>query len=216
MGALFCQSPPHIFQFLPSSAPRGLSWSLLRSLWPSLIPAASFFLQLPFGTHGLCVPCWCIPSHSPSVLLILSIGFFFFSTPTSAAYDIQLQPFSSSLLLFPIQIQIFIKHLLYAKHWVLHVSSFSLQGSRETRCHPTSPSNPHLISALCPCHYLLAVQLPPPLPAPHPGLWGEGKLSGPCPCRLYLTFFLRIVSLLTHAETTRLCNIEKMYAFLPM
>lgn len=78
MGALFCQSPPHIFQFLPSSAPRGLSWSLLRSLWPSLIPAASFFLQLPFGTHGLCVPCWCIPSHSPSVLLILSIGFFFF------------------------------------------------------------------------------------------------------------------------------------------
>lgn len=88
----------------------------------------------------------------------------------------------------------------------------------ETRCHPSSPSNPHLISALCPCHYLLAVQLPPPLPAPHPGLWREGKLSGPCPSRLYLnlstlsTFFLSSL-LLTHAETTRLCNIEKMYAF---
>lgn len=203
-----CYLLPTSFSFWlapPHEGSAGLCLGLSgRSLWPSLAPAACFFFQLPFGTHGLCVPCCCIPSHSPSVLLILSIGFFFFSsTPTPAAYSLRLQPFSRSPLLFPIQVQVFIKHLLYAKPWILHLSSFSLQGSMETRCHPTSPFNPHLISALCPCHYLLAVQLPPPLPAPHPGLWGEGTLSGPCPSRLYLnlstfsTFFLRI-SLLTH------------------
>lgn len=148
-------------------------------------------LACPFVLYAFLGP-FLLSLHQLSCHFFL-VSFFFLNSHTCCL----LIPSNSSpspLFLSSIPFQIFIKHLLYAKHRVLHLS-LSLQGSISPHL-ALQPSS--LVSALCPAHYL---EQPDFLLHTCPLFVEKGYTLPVFPCSLtsvpFLFQFLP-VSLLTH------------------